>query len=66
MELFLTLVFSAAFVGILWHAARWAFHMDRTDQSTRSPRNPRLSRKARARLYARFEEIVDDLRKDTQ
>ena len=61
MELFLILVVSAAFVGLIWHAAMWAFHMD-----AKYPRPMRLSRKARARLYARFEEIVDDLRKDTQ
>jgi len=61
MDLLLILVVSAAFVGVAWHAARWAFHMDK-----KYPRPMRLSRKARARLEARFNEIIDDLRKDTQ
>jgi len=61
MDLFLILMLSAAFVGAIWHAARWAFHMDK-----KYPRPMRLSRKARARLEAQFQEIIDDLRKDTQ
>jgi len=61
MDLFLILVVSISFVGVAWHAARWAFRMDKTD-----PRPMRLSRKARAQLEAQFQEIIDDLRKDTQ
>jgi len=61
MELFLILVLSAAFVGVTWHAVRWALGMDK-----KYPRPMRLSRKARARLEAQFQEIIDDLRKDTQ
>ena len=61
VELFLTLVLSAAFVGLIWHAARWAFHMD-----AKYPRPKHRRRKDQTRINAQFEEIVDDLRKDTQ
>ena len=49
MALFLILVFTAAFIGLIWTCARLA-----------------LNHRRQRRTDARFEEIIDDLRKDTQ
>ena len=49
MALFLILVFSAAFIGLVWVTAVVAF-----------------GHRRQSRINERFEEIIDDLRKDTQ
>jgi len=58
MELFLTLVFSAAFIGLLWHAARWAFRTD-----AKYPRPKHRRRKDQPRIDEQFDEIIEPLRK---
>ena len=60
MDIFLLLVFSAAFIGLVWHGVAWALRQDKKDQA---PLERIKSKRQRGRINKAFDALLPDLRK---